>query len=434
MVRSKRIELTHNVHLSPGTHIVYTYSCFKKYFEKVVSFIIEGLLKDQFIIYVDLSKNFNVVSKQLNNIGYSDNQIDEILFIDSNDLYGTDDLFDPDDISEKVNYIVSPFLTTDKIVRVWGSVIWKSEQYQPLIPRIAKHESNYDMFACDNSHFINVCSYHMSTLSAPLLIELLKTHEYHMTDTNLAESHLYNKESMLFTKISEQINAEKKAQDRVIRSEKLSTAGELAASIAHELRNPLAVVNAYLQMIDKMDNFDNTLKKYLKTINEQIEKIEWISGEFLALAKPIIEKITNINILIMFEDIKMIMNAQAATNGIDIIIDMKDNIMIDCDQDKIKQVLINLVKNSIEAMSCGKITLTATNMSNVVRIYVIDNGPGIPEDILNKLGQPFMTTKEGGTGLGLLICEKIIDGHNGTLIVDTEVGRGTTFTISLPKK
>src|SRR5699024_7034392 len=127
----------------------------------------------------------------------------------------------------------------------------------------------------------------------------------------------------------------------------------------------------------------------------------------------------------LIEDTKVHMIPDADNKNIDIYARLDHNqMMLDCDELKIKQVFINLIKNAIEAMESGTIMLDVRDVDGSIHIDVSDNGPGIPDNILCQVGEPFMTTKESETGLGLLISEKIIREHNGSFFVDTKAEKG----------
>ncbi|WP_286183575.1 HAMP domain-containing sensor histidine kinase [Bacillus sp. ISL-55] len=154
----------------------------------------------------------------------------------------------------------------------------------------------------------------------------------------------------------------------------------------------------------------------------------------LVLAKPQASNLSNVDLISLVNGVVNLLNPQATLS--DAFIKIKTDspsIYIDCEPDKIKQVLINLIQNSIEAMTKGgEILVAISKEANLASIQVMDQGAGIPEDRLNKLGEPFYSTKEKGTGLGLMICQKIIKNHCGKIEFSSIVDEGTTVTITLP--
>ncbi|WP_462409962.1 PAS domain S-box protein [Neobacillus sp. Marseille-QA0830] len=223
----------------------------------------------------------------------------------------------------------------------------------------------------------------------------------------------------------------KKTQKLLIQSEKLSVAGQLAAGIAHEIRNPLTAIKGFLQL---MEADKNIRPNYLEIINSEMNRIEQILSELLLLSKPQGQKYKQAYILKILEDVKALIDTQAILNNIRVSIDCPSEIpLLICDENQLKQVFINLLKNSIEAMPSGgdiRIEVERQGETAVV-IRLIDQGIGIPEHQLERVGQPFFTTKENGTGLGLMISMQIIKNHNGTFHISSSPN-GTAIEMTLP--
>lgn len=230
------------------------------------------------------------------------------------------------------------------------------------------------------------------------------------------------------------ITERKENQKLMIQSEKLSVAGQLAAGIAHEIRNPLTAIKGFIQLMES-DSENKVNRTYYKIIKSEMERIELILGELLVLAKPQANKYNEENIKDLLEQVTTLLTTQAILNNIEIITDYTiEDIWIHADGNQIKQVFINLIKNAIEVMpNGGKITIQlAVADREDVLIQVIDQGMGIREEKLKNLGIPFYTTKEKGTGLGLAVSYKIIEAHNGSITVSSKINVGTTFSIRLP--
>lgn len=230
-------------------------------------------------------------------------------------------------------------------------------------------------------------------------------------------------------KSSKQFFEEK--EDNIIESEKLKVAGQLAAGIAHEIKNPLTSIKGFIQLM-KTDEFPN--RKFLEIIEDEIQRLEIISSELLVLAKPHTHIVKIHNLTKLVKEVVFLLEAEALKKSIQVknIIEI-EKLMILCDSHKIKQVLINIIKNAIEAMNePGVITIQVTRCLNKAMIAVTDEGCGIPEDYLDKLGRPFFSTKESGNGLGLMISQKIISDHGGKMTINTAIDHGTTFTIKIP--
>lgn len=223
----------------------------------------------------------------------------------------------------------------------------------------------------------------------------------------------------------------KELQDLVIRSEKLSIAGQLAAGIAHEVRNPLTAIKGFLQLIKS--NHKNE-EAYFDIIDSEIDRVEGILSELLALAKPKSLKLERKRLDILLDQVIALINTQCILKNI-IINKNSDHkvIEINCDENQLKQVFINFLKNSIEAMpNGGLITIEVKALSDKkAAIKFIDQGNGIPEEVINRIGEPFFTTKENGTGLGLMISKEIIEKHNGSINIKSDEN-GTSIEVILP--
>ncbi|MGH1323985.1 ATP-binding protein [Bacillus pretiosus] len=229
------------------------------------------------------------------------------------------------------------------------------------------------------------------------------------------------------------ITERKKTEELLNKSDTLAAIGQLAAGVAHEVRNPLTVIKGFIQLfqINKEDQ-----EKYFDLMLSEIERIEAILQEFLSIAKTDEINTEQRNIYQIYNNVVSLMNTKAIMTNIQVELyaDNKD-ISIECSENQLKQVFINILQNSIEAMpDGGKITIHIKEINDEgVIIHVIDEGIGIPEDRIKRLGEPFYSTKEKGTGIGLMLSYKIIESHQGNISIMSEVGVGTTVTIYLPK-
>ncbi|MBM7662647.1 two-component system sporulation sensor kinase A [Bacillus mesophilus] len=229
------------------------------------------------------------------------------------------------------------------------------------------------------------------------------------------------------------VEEKKRTQELIINSEKLATAGKLAAGIAHEVRNPLTAIKGFHQLIQSESHSDSN-KKYYDIINSEIDRIELILNELLVLSKPQELKFDQVELIKLLEDIKTLIHTEAIMKGIQITTSFDFNrLTLQADQNQLKQVFINILKNSIEAMEKnGEITIEVKEHgSNKTKLLFKDNGCGIPEHLLKRIGEPFFTTKENGTGLGIMISKQIIENHHGDFHIWSDEN-GTIIEIILP--
>ncbi len=215
-----------------------------------------------------------------------------------------------------------------------------------------------------------------------------------------------------------------------IESQKLSVAGQLAAGIAHEVRNPLTSINGFLQLL--RDDANEKTREYLGIVFSEIKRIELVLSELLILAKPQSVTYKRINIIETLDHVSQLLNTNAILYNIEIQTDFHEKeLFIRGDENQLKQVFINLIKNAIEAMPHGGTITIHANITtqNKVQLSFKDEGVGMKKEILDKLGEPFFTTKTKGTGLGLTICLRILRDHGADIRVQSEQGEGTTFHI-----
>lgn len=216
----------------------------------------------------------------------------------------------------------------------------------------------------------------------------------------------------------------------IIQSEKLTVAGQLAAGIAHEIRNPLTSLKGFLQLLQAGINKKEV---YYKIMHEEIEKIEAITSELIYLSKPLTNERKKESVRSMIEDVIMLLRLQAKMDNVTIKTLFYGNYQIVCDRSQMKQVLLNIIKNAIE-VSCpnDEVLITVRKTSKSIEIDVRDEGPGIPSEELEEIGEPFFTTKHGGTGLGLMISKRILASHAAKLHIFNNEENGATFRIEIP--
>lgn len=228
------------------------------------------------------------------------------------------------------------------------------------------------------------------------------------------------------------VTEQRQTEIKLRKAETLNVVGELAAGVAHEIRNPLTSLKGFIQLIQ---NENQEHKPYYSIILNEVDRIEYIIKEFLLLAKTDRQHIEKSNLLNTLHETVSLLQTQAILKNIGLELKVDENLPdINCDPFQIKQVFINLIKNAIEATEDGgSIHIKAViKNKHYVAFSFTDNGAGMPNQVLDRIGKPFYTTKEEGTGLGLMVSYKIIENHKGTVRVTSEVGKGTTFEVILP--
>lgn len=228
------------------------------------------------------------------------------------------------------------------------------------------------------------------------------------------------------------LELERSNQQLQMQAQKLAVAGQIAAGIAHEVRNPLTSVNGFLQLM-KTQYPERT--DYFDIIFSEIKRIDFVLSELLVLAKPQAVHFQEVQLHELLEQVITLLKTNAVLSNIDLKQPFKkqDAGAILADANQMKQLFINLIKNAIEAMpEGGSIYISTEKVLNEWKITIQDEGKGMSEEDIQKIYDPFFSTKKEGTGLGLTICAAILKDHHGRMDVSSELGKGTAFHIYLP--
>ena len=242
-----------------------------------------------------------------------------------------------------------------------------------------------------------------------------------------------------------------KAQAEIIRAEKLASVGRLSAGIAHEIGNPIGIVMGYLELIKQKDIPDSERNEYIHRTEEEIERINTIIRQLLEISRPSNAGLKVVSVHDLIDDVAQVLNVQPLMSNIELecrLDAQNDRVLADSNQ--LRQVFLNLIINAADAVSSenkaikGKLTIQSIlvdekrkppeDTRSFLNIMFIDNGPGIPEENIGNIFDPFYTTKDPGkgTGLGLSVSFMIVEGFGGKMTVSSEIGEGTTLTLLLP--
>ena len=261
-------------------------------------------------------------------------------------------------------------------------------------------------------------------------IKVLKDDGSIMDIESSTVSFTFNGHPSLITVVNDVTVKNKETEELIRKSDKLKIVGQMAAGIAHEIRNPLTSIKGFLQL---MRNHRDD--EYIKIMLAELERINFIVNEFLVLAKPQSVEFKEKNIVCLMNNVIKLMETQAALHNVQITTKFEPNLpLIKCEENQLKQVFINISKNAIESMPKGGLLhiQIVKHENNKILIRLKDQGCGISKERLNTLGEPFYTTKEKGTGLGLMVCYKIIENHFGQIKIDSKIEKGTTVEVMLP--
>lgn len=231
--------------------------------------------------------------------------------------------------------------------------------------------------------------------------------------------------------VAKDVTDRKKAEELLAGSDRLAVTGQLAAGLAHEIRNPLTALKGFVQLLQSSPTGN---KAYYPIMLNELERINFIVNEFLLLSKPRPASFRETAIGTVIEHVAALLETQAIMSNVRIAIEqVKDMPPIRCDENQMKQAFVHVLKNAIEAMpDGGEVAIRAERKGRLLVVSFSDEGSGIPEELASRVGQPFFTTKENGTGLGLMICRNIMESHGGKLSIFGKTGGGTSVEIELP--
>jgi two-component system NtrC family sensor kinase len=243
----------------------------------------------------------------------------------------------------------------------------------------------------------------------------------------------------------------KRAQEEIIRAEKLASVGRLSAGIAHEIGNPIGIVMGYLELIKQKDIPDAERNEYIHRTEAEIERINTIIRQLLEISRPSNAGLKVVSVHELIDDIAEVLDVQPLMSGIALECRLEaENDKVLADSNQLRQVFLNLMINAADAISSGGKTVNGKlliqsalagetseqpqDLKTHLKIMFIDNGPGIPKENIANIFDPFYTTKEPGkgTGLGLSVSFMIVEGFGGKMTVSSAIGEGTTMTLLLP--
>ncbi|GIN84737.1 sporulation kinase [Heyndrickxia sporothermodurans] len=232
--------------------------------------------------------------------------------------------------------------------------------------------------------------------------------------------------------LHEKINEKQQMQEEIIRAEKLNTLGEMAASIAHEIRNPLTVVKGFLQLMHKQEKDNNF--QYLSLILSELGRAEIIINDYLNFAKPQFKKMENIKVADALLNVVTLIESIALKKGVKLDCKINSTSEMLADKNLLTQAIINLIKNAIEATpKDGEVSVQLAEDKEFIFIKIIDTGKGMTKEQLSKIGTLFYTTREKGTGIGTTVSLKIIEEMKGKVTYHSELNNGTAVTIHFPQ-
>jgi signal transduction histidine kinase len=274
-----------------------------------------------------------------------------------------------------------------------------------------------------------------SITQAPIELPSLRLLQIYAQEASAAiqNTRLY-KELMEKIALFESVNLSlRESQDQLLQAERLSTIGQMAALLAHEIRTPLVSIGGFARRLIRETPPDDRRREEMDVIVSEVGRLERLVGEVLGYSKMTKVEPSSIDANVLIRSVVTTMKEEIEKKSINTIFNLSPQIPpVEVDESQLRQALMNLIANAIDAMPLGG-TLTFNTIldQNYIEIGVSDTGMGIKQEHWNKLFTPFFTTKASGTGLGLAIVSQVVDNHNGSLRFESIPGQGTSFHIRL---
>ncbi|HUS33700.1 MAG TPA: ATP-binding protein [Kofleriaceae bacterium] len=226
----------------------------------------------------------------------------------------------------------------------------------------------------------------------------------------------------------------KRLEQHARRTERMATVGQLAAGVAHEIRNPMASISGSIELLRSSPQASEDDKTLMTIVQREVQRLNVLIGDLLDYANPRAKQTVDFDLASLVDETVQVARGDQNFSDIELTAHVDAPLPVHADPAKLRQVVWNLVRNAADAASSGgkHVRVTASKVADGARITVEDDGTGIPESLVGRIFDPFVTTKQKGTGLGLATCHAIVTEHGGRIDVETEVGKGTKMIVTIP--
>ncbi|WP_147803263.1 ATP-binding protein [Alkalicoccus halolimnae] len=439
-----------------GAHILYMFDDEERYMDHAVDYIAEGILKKQKIIVVESKSFLGKLKDKLLEKGLPLQKLKKITYVENDELYSSASDFNASNSYENLLNLLEPNFAGNDATRIWGQVLVQGN----AISELRKYEC-----ACDDllgeKHVISVCSYNALTCSSFIQNEMLKVHEYFMTDEQIVKSPLYSEDYLLefaeadkkkLKKIEQDYEKIKEKNNKLLlehhqlqmakrNAEKANrTKSIFLSQMSHDLRTPLNSISGFTQILLEEEQMSGKSLSMLNRINDS-------SNHLLELIKEILDfsaiEAGNIRLNVKPIPVKTLLEECISAisfeehSNVDIVVEpMDEDLYIEADHMRIKQVINNLLTNALKYNTDnGKIRIYTSRGQNRLKLNVEDTGIGIPEQEIDMLFKAFYRSKRNmqqwkGSGLGLAIVSKLTKEMDGLYGAYNNEGKGATFWVS----
>jgi two-component system, NtrC family, sensor histidine kinase PilS len=218
------------------------------------------------------------------------------------------------------------------------------------------------------------------------------------------------------------------------RTERMATVGQLAAGVAHEIRNPMAAISGSIELLRQSPQASDDDRALMTIVHREVQRLNGLIGDLLDYANPRPKQTVDFDLASLVEETIQVARGDQNFADVELTASVAESLPVHADPAKLRQVVWNLVRNAADAASAGgkHVRVEARREAAGTQIIVADDGPGIPEHLVGRIFDPFVTTKQKGTGLGLATCHAIVTEHGGRIDVDTAQGKGTKMVVTIP--
>ena len=443
--------------LKPHDHFCHIYDTAEEWSAAVSTFLVTGLRQGEKCYYIVDTHTADQVRVLLHEQGVDVTTAEasgQLVILHESEVYTRDGFFDPD---QMIAYLVTTVGKTIaegyNALRSAGEMSWVLRGH-PGSNRFVEYEAKLNRDVFTKYPITGLCQYEWQRFGLPLLLDVICTHPAIMVGTTVYENPYYipaaeflnRKHSMAdlqhwmeaLVKLKEAEKKEKQLQQELDRSRRLASIGELAAGVAHEINNPLTGVIGLSERLLRKST-DENISRDLGRIHSEAQRMAKVVENLLAFTRPHELKKQYASVNDILHKTLALRAYELKTDNIEIVTVLAPNLpRIMVDRNQIKGVFLNIILNAEQAMTeahgGGKLSIKTQQVKDRIRVSFSDNGPGIPDEHLDKLFNPFFTTRweKGGTGLGLSACYNIVTEHGGKIYMESQPGKGVTFIVEFP--
>ncbi|WDL97882.1 ATP-binding protein [Alicyclobacillus sp. ALC3] len=422
--------LNKDVEVRSGAHILYIFQEESDYLDNLAAYVMGGINLNQFVLVID---HAHIYEKLRNTIldRLPEENLQRVLFRASDAFYGTYTEFQTDRIVSGFESLLSPLLQSNRTIRTWAKVVWRDDKN--IVPTLDQFETMADD-SVKGQRLISVCAYDESHTPNALVLKMLRTHDYLMTDTELVDSPLYAKKST-YPSLSVQSKTESEID---FYKSKL----DFVHAVSHEVRNPLTVISGYAKILRSTEPTLSaaasekliTIERYVSAIDQELTHImeteQMLSNDLFMKLEPIHTYEVAAKVVTLMETKSMVQNVTLVAD-----VNISAQNIITGNTTGLRLILSNLISNAIKySREHGRVEFTSMVSQGRTWFIVKDNGIGMSERQLESMFEKYAKFSEGtnGQGIGLYIVKKLTDRFRGRVTVSSQLGVGTTVSVDFP--